>query len=71
LSEKVPGSAFLYAEPVELEIIPEPTDGERAAIERAVAGLLAASERGTSAWWRARVDGDLFADLEDPAPRDV
>jgi hypothetical protein len=56
---------------VELEIIPEPTDGERAAIERAVAGLLAASEQGTSAWWRAGVDGDLFADLEDSAPRDV
>jgi hypothetical protein len=56
---------------VELEIIPEPTDAERAAIERAVASLLAAYERGTSAWWRAGVDGDLFADLEDPAPRDV
>jgi hypothetical protein len=56
---------------VELEITPEPTDGERAAIERAVAALLAASEGGTSAWWRAGDDGDPFADPEDSAPRDV
>ena len=56
---------------MELEITPEPTDGERAAIERAVAALLAASERDTSAWWRAGVDGDPFAGREDSVGRGV
>ncbi len=42
----------------ELEITPEPTPEERAAIETAVAELLTRESERPSAWWRAGVDPD-------------
>jgi hypothetical protein len=38
---------------VQLEITPEPSAEERAAIEAAVVGLLAGTNGNQSAWWRA------------------
>jgi hypothetical protein len=48
---------------VELEIEPEPTPDERAAIERALAALGgAAREDPRGAWWRAGLEDALSAD---------
>ena len=48
----------------DLEIIPEPSPEERAAIEAAVAELRAGSHETRSAWWRA----GLFDSVEDDEP---
>jgi hypothetical protein len=48
----------------QLAITPEPTPDERAAIETAIAALLAEDVRPASAWWQA---GVLEA-LEDDEP---
>ncbi len=40
---------------VTFEITPEPTPDERAAIEAALAPLLAGGTTPTSAWWRAGI----------------
>ena len=45
----------LASEPVELEITPEPTPEERAAIQAALAELLGALSRPRGAWWEAGV----------------
>jgi hypothetical protein len=39
--------------PHDLEITPEPSAEERAAIEAAIAGLLAGQGENHSAWWHA------------------
>jgi hypothetical protein len=44
---------------VELEITPEPTPDERAAIEAAVAEVLARDSTGVNPWWQ---DGSVAAD---------
>lgn len=49
---------------VELEITPEPAPEERAAIEAALAGLLADEPAGRGAWWQA---GVLDPDEDEPA----
>ena len=45
----------LASEPVELEITPEPTPEEGAAIQAALAELLGAPLRPRGAWWEAGV----------------
>lgn len=50
---------------MEIEITPEPTPEERAAIERALAGLR--RERVESLWWRAGIaDNTETAADDDP-----
>jgi hypothetical protein len=51
---------------LELEITPEPSTEERAAIEAAVAELLTDEPQQPSAWWRAGLDD---ADDDEPAVR--
>jgi hypothetical protein len=49
---------------VDVEIHPEPSAEERAAIEAAVAGLLAGQGENQSSWWRA----GLLDAVEDDEP---
>jgi hypothetical protein len=50
---------------VELDITPEPTPEERAAIGAAVVSLLAREAPSPSAWWRAGVTECVEGDEQD------
>ncbi len=56
---------------LELEITPEPPEGEREAVEAAVARLLAGDEGRVSAWWRAGVEESVLGLEESPAERET
>lgn len=55
----------------ELEIVPEPSAEERAAVEAALRALAARRERDSSPWWEAGVrEGVGDADEDGPLPVD-
>jgi hypothetical protein len=51
--ERSRGGFWSRLDRVDVEIHPEPSAEERAAIEAAVAGLLAGQGENQSSWWRA------------------
>jgi hypothetical protein len=53
---------------VELEITPEPTPEERAAIEAAVASLEDGQRETTTAWWRAGLRDAVAGDEANSGP---
>ncbi|MGH3017022.1 MAG: hypothetical protein ACRDLU_01450 [Gaiellaceae bacterium] len=54
---------------MDIEIRPEPSPEERAAIEAAVAGLLAGTGENHSAWWHAGLLDAVELDESDPPAR--